>query len=92
MLYLFEIIKKWPIRKGMGWGGGVGGHIFEIRGRTFGRSGVFGVCTGLYVLPVSCTVCYFAFPSTVCSTGALFLFFFVRHNAPQSQKTHFGFP
>ena len=44
MLYLFEISKKWPFRKGMGWGG-VGGHIFEIRGRTFGHFGVFGVCT-----------------------------------------------
>ena len=41
MLYLFEISKKWPFRKGMGLGG-VGGHIFEIRGRNFGR---FGVCS-----------------------------------------------
>ena len=38
MLCLFEISKKWPFRKGMGLGG-VGGNIFEIRGRTFGRSG-----------------------------------------------------
>ena len=41
MLYVFEISKKWPFRKGMGLGG-VGGHIFEIRGRSFGR---FGVCS-----------------------------------------------
>ena len=34
MLYLFEISKRWPFRKGMGLGGGgggVGGHIFSYR-------------------------------------------------------------
>ena len=45
MLYLFEISEKWPFRKGKDLGG-VGGHIFEIRGRTFGR---FGVCSNKLV-------------------------------------------
>ena len=42
MLYLFEISKKWPFRKGMVWGGGGGGggHIFSYRTRTFGGFGV----------------------------------------------------
>ena len=40
MLYLFEISKKWPFRKGVSFGG-VGGHIFPHRTRTFWRFGVF---------------------------------------------------
>ena len=36
MLYLFEISKKWPFRKGVGLGGGVGGHNFEIRAELLG--------------------------------------------------------
>ena len=66
MLYLFEISKKWPFRKGMGWGGGVGGHIFEIRGRTFGRFGVFGVCT-------VCTCCLCPAPCAILLSRPLFV-------------------
>ena len=43
MLYLFEISKKRRFRKGMGWGGGVGGHLFEIRSRTFPHFRVYRV-------------------------------------------------
>ena len=39
MLYLFEISKKWPFRKGMGLGGG---HIFSYRTQTFWH---FAVCS-----------------------------------------------
>ena len=42
MSYLFEISKKWPFRKRMGLGGGVGGHIFSYRTQTLWR---FGVCS-----------------------------------------------
>ena len=41
MCMLFEICKKTPFQKCMGWGG-IGGHIFEYRGRTFRRFRVFG--------------------------------------------------
>ena len=47
-------------------GGGVGGHIFEIRGRTFGRFGVFGVCT-------VCTCCLCPAPCAILLSRPLFV-------------------
>ena len=52
-------------RHGLG-GGGVGGHIFEIRGRTFGRFGVFGVCT-------VCTCCLCPAPCAILLSRPLFV-------------------
>ena len=44
-LYLFEISKKWPFRKGMGWGGGGGRWpYFFVPDRT-GSFWRFGVCS-----------------------------------------------
>ena len=91
MLSLFEISKKWPFRKGMGWGGG-GGIFLRSGAELLGILGFLGSALSV------CTCCLCPAPCVILLSRPLFVaqvhFFvvFVRHNAPQSQQTHFGFP
>ena len=66
MLYFSKSPRNGRFGKVWVGGGGVGGHIFDIRGRTFGRFGVFGVCA-------VCTCCLCPAPCAILLSRPLFV-------------------
>ena len=72
MCMLFEIYEKRPFPKCMGWGGGVGDHIFEYRSRIFRRFRVHGAFVLLGCMCAACSITSHGHCSEMLSLPPLF--------------------